>query len=178
MLKNVKIYVPSEVSTEVQEALFSMGNKWRDTGKNIIEEPGEYFLINNHGEMARSYYVSIFDNDHPYKEYSYKYILDMFHLHRDVKLAWANGEPIQRKVYDAVARKKKWIDWKDSKSLDLSRGMDWRVKPKTETIKQWERKFFENGLVRTAVSLNEHEWSRRVNWISEPKQVEYTIEHD
>lgn len=54
------------------------------------------------------------------------------HKHKHIKLAWANGENVQRqlRIKDAV-----WVDWGSEDTLNLELHMyTWRIKPKTINI--------------------------------------------
>lgn len=145
--RSIKIHVPtSEISEAVQIELAKHGCI-RHGYKGTPSNPDfPYIHVSADGVMiyALSENESVFINS--VREVPYQSILDPNY---DIKIAWANGEAIQRKVEtdDGV----RWVDWHDSNSLDLECGYDWRIKPKTKTIKQWERKYYDqkSGLVKT-----------------------------
>lgn len=91
---------------------------------------------------------------------------------KEVKLAWANGERVQGS--DGA----EWITWENDYRLDLSVWTRWRVKPKTKTIKQWERKYHVNGSVFTMLIADKEDSKEVDSWIGEAYQAKYEVPND
>lgn len=144
--RSIKIHVPtSEISEAVQEKLILDGCRWEFNGKGVRGERLPFLYVDKYGDIRWGLCGSVFNGDGR-KEVPYQSILDPYY---DVKITWANGEVVQRLIQTDDGEK--WVDWHDSDSLDIHCGYDWRIKPKTKTIKQWERKYYDqkSGLVKT-----------------------------
>ena len=93
---------------------------------------------------------------------------------KEVKLAWANGETVQYYFNDHVGGK----DWGRVRELRLDFAEKWRVKPKTRTHTQWERKFYcpDTHVVLTAFNTWSDQFPSNARWVSEPEFRTYEIE--
>lgn len=130
--RDIKVRVTPENSELVQQALFDDGCKWLSiTGevRDVFDLYAPYIFVFDDGFIKWSDEDHVF-NDSQLEEVSAQRVLDPL---LDVKLAWANGEEVQRRDQDT-----NWMDWEQSHRLNLSLGHEWRVKPKTIMIGDME----------------------------------------
>lgn len=170
--RNIKIHVPTpEISEAVQEKLIEDGCCWGSIGKKVDRTRTPFLYVDEYGEILWGTCEPDFNGD-TRKEVSYKSILDPYY---DVKIAWANGETVQYRFKGDD----KWGDWNPKASIHIGRGEEWRIKPKTKTIKQWERKHWNGRRVITIVSAkHEPVWDVGFVWLSEPELKEYEVPNE
>ena len=169
--RNIKVYVPTpEISEAVQKVLFEDGCRWEFNGKGVEGERLPFLYVDKYGDIRWGLCGSVFNGDGR-KEVPYQSILDPYY---DVKIAWANGEVVQYKTITG-----EWVDWARESSISLNISECWRIKPKTKTIKQWERKYGDGLYVCTMKSLDETpHWSEKLNWIGDAYEAEYEVPND
>ena len=136
--RNIKIHVPTpEISEKVQEKLFEDGCFWDVSNRHEVKSTdSQYLYVTSRGSIECGAYKSTFV-DAAEKEVPYQSILDPYY---DVKIAWANGEAVRYRFKGDDD----WFDWNPKASIHIGRGEEWRIKPKTKTIKQWEQKYMLN----------------------------------
>mgnify|MGYP007126633083 CR=1 FL=1 len=171
--RNIKIHVPTpEISEKVQEKLFEDGCFWDVSNRHEVKSTdSQYLYVTSRGSIECGAYKSTFV-DAAEKEVPYQSILDPYY---DVKIAWANGEAVQYRFKGDDD----WFDWNPKASIHIECGYDWRIKPKTKTIKQWERKCWDGLYVLTVKSLDKTpQWSEQLNWIGDAYEAEYEVPND
>lgn len=182
----IKVYVPTpEISEAVQRVLIKAGCLWVDGEAEIRYLDCKYLFVDCKGRITWEENDTVFFKNHRYKEVPYQAISDPY---RDVKIAWANGEAIQRKRrmtnYLGETILGDWEDYIDKNAIDLKSGGDWRIKPKTKTIKQWEYKktTLGNSGVCTVVFKNRalamESYRDCSAAITEPVLVEYEVPNE
>ena len=177
--RNIKVYVPApEISEAVQKKLFEDGCEWFSSGRVVSDRDYTYLFVESTGVMTRTSR----ENSHIFaersnKEVPYQSILDPYY---DIKIAWANGEGVQYRIKGADD----WFDWELDNGIAISDYEEWRIKPKTKTIKQWEYKktIFEGEQVYTVVFRNEalamESYRDCRTAITKPTLVEYEVPND
>ena len=169
--RNIKVHVPTpEISEAVQKKLFEDGRFWAEGGADLKGATYPYLYVSYEGEMSYGKLKEIFFGAEHYAVH-YQSILDPYY---DVKIAWAGGEAVQWRS----CRVDHWIDWTSKLSLDLGHNMDWRIKPKTKTIKQWERKYLQGDIVMTMVVSGPDDSNNMECWIGEAYEAEYEVPND
>lgn len=169
--RNIKVYVPTpEISEAVQKKLFEGGCHWEVSGKVVNRERFPFLYVDNYGVIRWNQCESGFNfNGDGCKEVPYQSILDP---HYDIKIAWANGEEVQYKSGG------EWHDWVSIEALAMGARGEWRVKPRTKTIKQWERKYHVSGVVFTMIIADKNDDKEVDTWIGEAYQAEYEVPSD
>lgn len=172
--RNIKVHVPTpEISEAVQEKLFEDGCYWGlSIGKKADRARTPFLYVDEYGDIRWGLCESDF-NSNTRKEVPYQSILDPLY---DIKIAWANGEALQYRFKGDDD----WIDWNTKASIHIGRGEEWRVKPKTKIIKQWERRYWDGKLANIVMTTDEKpDWSvLGCDWIGEPELKEYEVPND
>lgn len=170
--RNIKVHVPTpEISGAVQKKLFEDGVKWW-SGSVGLKYLGKRFLaVDEKGRLSAFYDGEEGFKECQEKEVPYQSILDPLY---DVKIAWANGEAVQYRFKGDDG----WIDWGHKASIHIGGGEEWRVKPKTKTIKQWERKYLQGDIVMTMVVSDPDDSNNMECWIGEAYEAEYEVSND
>lgn len=168
--RNIKVCVPTrEINEAVQIVLINNGVKWRSRLDGVNHLDRNFLVVDEQG------FLGFFGDGRESfekgneKEVPYRSILDPFY---DVKIAWANGEVVQYKA------RGEWHDWENMAALVTDIYSEWRVKPKTKTIKQWERKYLQGGLVMTMVVSGPDDSNNMECWIGEAYEAEYEVPND
>lgn len=170
--RNIKIHVPTpEISEAVQKKLFEDGCCWVGFNQDDPQyADSQYLHVLSCGRMAKADCKTVFISALE-KEVSYQSILDPYY---DVKIAWANGEGVQYRIKGADD----WFDWELDNGIAISDYEEWRIKPKTKTIKQWERKYHVNGVVYTMIIADKNDDKDVDTWIGDAYEVEYEVPND
>lgn len=166
--RNVKIRVNETNSGAVQMKLFDDGCKWLLIGKNFYALSAQYLFVDMAGIITMSSDDGDYFNKHRYEEITAQQILNTY---REVKLAWANGDTVQYKETPCS----EWSDWDSRSKILLGWYSEWRVKPKTKTIKQWERKYYANGRVITMTFSCDPGDVDGIDWLGDAYQAEYEV---
>jgi len=80
------------------------------------------------------------------------------HKHHEVIKAWAEGRPIQHRYVSDLSE---WNDWNYANNYTPpfnDTGVDWRIRPKTETIRYTNALYF-NGIKYWIEAIMEDEFS-------------------
>lgn len=184
--RDIKVNVPTpEISEKVQNAFFKDGVRWSGGGNTADFLCSKYLFVDKRGILYKTESGLDFFKGEPETEVPYQSILDPYY---DVKIAWANGDAIQRKQLKFTDLGKlvlgEWEDFTPIDYLNLNSGEEWRVKPKTKTIKQWERKAFNPYIDMVVVVVTSRDRNHiSLNndlpmWIGEAYEAEYEVPYE
>lgn len=96
-------------------------------------------------------------------------------MYRLVRLAWCDGEDIQY-----LKSNGEWECWDSDLWLDFRISPQWRVKPKTFTVSQWERRYYLAASKKVQVAISDKKENLNsdfISWIDEAEYKTYEVEH-
>lgn len=176
--RNIKIHVPTpEISEKAQKILFESGCLWNGKIAPIVMlTESKYLFVDSDGAITKEDSDSTYFENHDNKLVSHQEILAEASI--VVKKAWANGETIQFNTSGS------WFDWRSGTSLALDAYKDWRIKPKTKTIRQWEYKMLSKcgsevhtiQFMHEALAVESHRDCKSA--ITAPALKEYEVPND